>query len=513
MIKASESTDYVDPMYATNRAAAQAAGMWTGAYHFARPSTAAGDAVAEADHFAATVKLGAGDLIPALDIEVTGGLTPSALTAWVTAWLQETTTRLGVKPMVYTSPAFWQKYLADTRSIADLGYKVLWVAHWGVSQPTVPAQNWGGHGWTFWQYDDCGTVPGISGCVDLDRYNGTDLRAQAFSIFKLSALAGGQVKQGLTGAATVNIIRTNFPYDVALDVSGLPAGASASFTSSPTAASAVSMQVTTQASQTPTGTYPLTITGAGAGVTTTTKLNLVVIDGLPPTVTVPYTHLSTRWPLGTSSIPVIVGWAASDPSGIASKGLQRSVNAGSWVTLTPPSATGTTVMQSLSAGATYQQRARAADRLGNLSGWSVGPPVRTFLVQQAASTILYHGTWRTETQTSASGQSTRYASAAGASATYTFYGSSLGWVAPRGPGRGSARVYVDGVDVGAVSLLASTTQPRAIVFAANWTSSATHTLKIVVMGTAGHPRVDLDALVFLRGAEGLIDPSRRPSFG
>ncbi len=38
----------------------------------------------------------------------------------------------------------------------------------------VPAANWGGNGWTFWQYTSSGTVPGISGNVDLDRYRLTD---------------------------------------------------------------------------------------------------------------------------------------------------------------------------------------------------------------------------------------------------------------------------------------------------------------------------------------------------
>jgi len=65
--------------------------------------------------------------------------------------------------------------MGDTRWFADNGYPVLWVAHWGVNAPTVPAQNWGGRSWTFWQYTNCGSVPGISGCVDLDRFNGTSL--------------------------------------------------------------------------------------------------------------------------------------------------------------------------------------------------------------------------------------------------------------------------------------------------------------------------------------------------
>jgi lysozyme len=38
----------------------------------------------------------------------------------------------------------------------------------------VPADAWGGNGWSFWQYTSSGSVPGITGRVDLDRFNGTD---------------------------------------------------------------------------------------------------------------------------------------------------------------------------------------------------------------------------------------------------------------------------------------------------------------------------------------------------
>jgi hypothetical protein len=52
---------------------------------------------------------------------------------------------------------------------------VLWLAHWGVESPTVPAADWNGNGWTFWQFSDCGMVPGISTCVDLDWHAGRNL--------------------------------------------------------------------------------------------------------------------------------------------------------------------------------------------------------------------------------------------------------------------------------------------------------------------------------------------------
>jgi GH25 family lysozyme M1 (1,4-beta-N-acetylmuramidase) len=177
--KATEGQTYVDPTYSTRRTGAGQNGIEWGAYHFARPDTASGDAVAEADHFVDTALPSSGDIIPALDLEVTGGLSTTALRTWVSAWMGRVTTRVGVRPMIYTSPNFWKTYMGDTTAFADQGYRILWIAHWtSNSQPTVPAANWGGYGWTFWQWTSCWTVPGISGCVDGDRYRYTDNFAQ-----------------------------------------------------------------------------------------------------------------------------------------------------------------------------------------------------------------------------------------------------------------------------------------------------------------------------------------------
>jgi GH25 family lysozyme M1 (1,4-beta-N-acetylmuramidase) len=167
--KATEGVSFVDDQYARNKAGAIANGMLFGAYHFARPGT--NDPIAEADWFVSHIGLQHGMLVPALDLEVTGGLGPTALTNWTKAWLQEVTTKAGVKPMIYASPSFWRNNLNDTSWFADNGYSILWVAHWNVSSPSVPGNNWGGHSWTFWQYSSDGTVPGISGRVDLDRFH------------------------------------------------------------------------------------------------------------------------------------------------------------------------------------------------------------------------------------------------------------------------------------------------------------------------------------------------------
>ena len=56
---------------------------------------------------------------------------------------------------------------------------------------------------------------------------------------------------------------------------------------------------------------------------------------------------------------------------------------------------------------------------------------------------------------------------------------------------------VDGAAATTVNLRSSIGRSRSIVFARNWLTNGTHTITIVVVGTAGHPRVDIDAFVRL----------------
>src|SRR5262245_44899249 len=172
--KATEATNYKDTTYVANRANSQAAGLAFGAYHFARPSgsglaAVTASATAQADYFLAFATPQPGELPPVLDLEATGNLSAKRLTAWAEAWTQEVYARLGVHPFVYSSPAFWKEHLADSTAIAEAGTQ-LWIAHWtSAIKPWVPAQNWNGVGWTFWQWTNCASVPGIAGCVDGDR--------------------------------------------------------------------------------------------------------------------------------------------------------------------------------------------------------------------------------------------------------------------------------------------------------------------------------------------------------
>ena len=180
-VRASAGTLTADPRYAVNRLGARAAGLAVGAYHFANPDFAMGDATNEAHWFLQNAAIASGDLIPVLDLEVANGLSPAALTSWAQTWLTQVHAATGLRPIIYTNPKFWSTSMADTAWFAQNGYPVLWIAHWTTaSQPSVPAGGWGGHGWTFWQHSSTGIVPGISVPVDLDRFNGNELPSSLF---------------------------------------------------------------------------------------------------------------------------------------------------------------------------------------------------------------------------------------------------------------------------------------------------------------------------------------------
>jgi hypothetical protein len=97
--------------------------------------------------------------------------------------------------------------------------------------------------------------------------------------FTISASPSSQtVTQGNAASYTATVTPSGgFTASVSLSASGLPSGASATFSPNPISGGSGSstMSVTT-ASNTPTGTYTLTITGTGGGVTETTTVNLVV---------------------------------------------------------------------------------------------------------------------------------------------------------------------------------------------------------------------------------------------
>lgn len=222
-----------------------------------------------------------------------------------------------------------------------------------------------------------------------------------------------------------------------------------------------------------------------------------VADATPPSTTAPRTRLYAPSTLGATTAPVRTSWTASDPCGISSYTLKRQVAGGSWSVRALAASTATSLKESVLLGSTFRYALKATDGAGNRSTASFGPILAPVVRQSSSSYVTYTGAWSTVEGSTYSGGSTRYASARDASASYTFTGSGVAWVAAVGPTRGSAKVYLDGTYKTTVSLYATAASLRRVVYADDWTSQGSHRIRIVVAGTAGHPRVDVDAFVRL----------------
>lgn len=162
-VKATEGMDFKDPDFDSNWAQMKAAGLVRGAYHF---YVTEDDPQAQATFFLSTVSLEPGDLVPVVDVETLGqGTDTTGLADRVRQFLVALEAKLGVKPILYTSPNFWNQNLGS-----GFGEYPLWVAEYGVDAPKVPD---GWTTWHLWQFEEDAIVAGVADGADLNKVNRT----------------------------------------------------------------------------------------------------------------------------------------------------------------------------------------------------------------------------------------------------------------------------------------------------------------------------------------------------
>ena len=212
-IKASdtrESADLLAVKYAAmDHHAAQAAGIYTGFYHYAvlpdvtSPDDIKKDALAQAQKVVWRVASMGGysdrDLPYALDLEnkcvrysSSGACqkyaTRSAVTLWATTFLASLKEKTGRTPILYSNASFLESSMTRTPELAQYP---LWLAQYAIdpanpiNQPGLKAggcyvHSWTGENcdsqWTVWQYSSCGIAPkyGVPGNrLDLNVFRGT----------------------------------------------------------------------------------------------------------------------------------------------------------------------------------------------------------------------------------------------------------------------------------------------------------------------------------------------------
>jgi GH25 family lysozyme M1 (1,4-beta-N-acetylmuramidase) len=447
----------VDPRYGEYLAGATANGLVVGAYHRANVGRGDGDAEEEADWFVDLSQIEAGDVIPVLDIEETHGLSVLEMQDWVRTWVTRVQARTGVRPMVYSGPYFWRTYMGDSTWFATHGHP-LWIAHWGVEDPDVPAQEWGGLGWTYWQWTSTGSVDGISTAVDRDRFEGSTLLHGKIASVTVTPRAGGVVTgtRIRCGGSDVRCTRLANP-DTTLTLTATPDP----------------------------GAVLLGWTGACAGAGTSPTCDVVALGDVT-------TSARFGYPLSVDLTGTGGGTVTSSPAGIdCGSDCQEIVAAGSTVTLVAD-----------------------PDSASAFDGWG-GPcagtdPICTVNVSTATDVPASFGsvvsveedgagtgyTWGRTRDAAAIGGSYRWERRAGASATFAFSGGGVTLFTRSGPAMGKALVEIDGAAVTTLDGYAPSATASRVHFGR--LASGDHELTVTVLGTkraaARGTRVAVDAL-------------------
>lgn len=175
-IKSTEGTTIRNRHYQADYKQARRHGIPCGAYHFFSTKSSG---AAQARHFLRYSKFSSGDFPPVLDIEPTdariramGG--KDALFKEIRSWLHIVEKQTGVKPILYVSQSFVNKYLREEANVKR-NYDV-WIARYGEYKPDVRL--------VFWQLTANGRVDGITGAVDINVFNGYKSQFDAFKEHK-----------------------------------------------------------------------------------------------------------------------------------------------------------------------------------------------------------------------------------------------------------------------------------------------------------------------------------------
>lgn len=163
-IKATEGVTVKNKYFLSDYANARKYGYKTGAYHFFSVKTPGNS---QAVNFLRNSRYSKGDLPPVLDLEPTdaqirqaGGV--QALFRNVRTWLNAVEKQRGIRPILYISQRFVNKYLPQAPDLQK-NYDV-WIARYGEYRPDVNL--------VYWQLSPDGRVSGIQTEVDINVYNG-----------------------------------------------------------------------------------------------------------------------------------------------------------------------------------------------------------------------------------------------------------------------------------------------------------------------------------------------------
>lgn len=164
-IRTNHGLGIIDEKFDYNWAEARRVGILRGAYQYFAPEE---DPIEQAElllDMMGTLELD--DLPPVLDVEESGGRSPTEIQAAIHIWMDHVEAAIGRKPIIYTAKYFWQDGVGAPDDFLD---HPLWVANYQVDCPLI-AEPW--ERWSFWQYSSTGSLPGVTTAIDRNHWNGT----------------------------------------------------------------------------------------------------------------------------------------------------------------------------------------------------------------------------------------------------------------------------------------------------------------------------------------------------
>ena len=163
-IKSTEGSSVRNKYFAADYTNARKLGIHVGAYHFFSTRSTG---ISQAKFFVKHTHFRKGDFPPVLDVEPSrkqieeiGGA--HQLFLQIRTWMRHVETHTGVRPILYVSQSFVNRYLEEVPDIKKK-YKV-WIARYGEYKPDVQL--------AIWQLSPDGRVRGIKVPVDINVFNG-----------------------------------------------------------------------------------------------------------------------------------------------------------------------------------------------------------------------------------------------------------------------------------------------------------------------------------------------------
>ena len=166
-LKSTEGVSHIDTRYNSHRNGFEKLGVPIGAYHYFSYRV---DGEKQAIHFLRNAKIKKGDLLPVLDFEQEENMPErNWIVKNVKAFLNSVEQETGYRPIIYTTCAFYNRYLKDELQ----GKYHYWICDFW-SEP--------GCDYAFWQMTDRFRHEAFPGRIDLNTFSGNKEELKKFLI-------------------------------------------------------------------------------------------------------------------------------------------------------------------------------------------------------------------------------------------------------------------------------------------------------------------------------------------